>query len=44
MQRNNKFADDTKLKGALGTAIQRDLRLLEEQVNRNFSKLKESKC
>lgn len=49
IQKNSKFADDDKLKGALNmlevrAALQRDHRWLEEQVNRNLMKFHENKC
>lgn len=49
LQKNSKFADDAKLKGAFNmlevrAALQRDLRWLEEQVNKNPMKFHENKC
>lgn len=49
IQKNSKFANDDKLKGALNmlkvrAALQRDHRWLEEQVNRNLTKFHENKC
>lgn len=48
IQKNSEFADDAELKGALNmlevrAALQRDLRWLEEQVNRNLMKFHANK-